>query len=70
MANFKIVFQGTFRSETHESELECFATSNNEIFISIKDSYEQHICLDVSTAIKLAKTIRTQINQIKEGLNE
>jgi len=71
MANFKTVFLGTENSETNLVEMQCFHNVNDEIFITIKDTSinhnynEQYICLDVSTAIKLAKTIRTHINLIK-----
>lgn len=42
----------------------------DEIWISIKypgDESGSAIVLDKSTAIKFAKTIRTEINKIKEG---
>ena len=67
MANYKIVFHGTERSKTNKTELECFVNTDGEIFISLEDNYPQHICLDVSTAIKLSKTLRTNIN-IAKGL--
>jgi hypothetical protein len=67
MANYKTVFLGT--GKTNDCELQCFALNNNEIFISLEDNYIQHICIDISTAIKLAKTLRTHINIAKEGNN-
>ena len=53
------------------SELECYANDYEEIFIEISDGElnPQYVCLDVSTAIKLAKTLRTEINKIKEVNN-
>jgi hypothetical protein len=72
MANYKTVFLGSEKSETTEKELQCYDNSINEIFISITntsiehDYNEQFISLDISTAIKLAKTLRTHINLIKE----
>jgi len=66
MANVKLVFYGTERSETNEAELECFINAYNEIFICVQDNYQQNICLDKSTAIKLAKTLRTEINKMEE----
>jgi len=66
MANIKLSFLGTERSETNQHELQCYANNFDEIFIKIEGDVVEHICLDVSTAIKLAKTIRTNINLIKE----
>ena len=72
MANYKTVFLGSEKSKTTEMELQCYDSSIDEIFISVKntsiehDYSEQFISLDISTAIKLAKTLRTQINLIKE----
>jgi hypothetical protein len=65
MSHYKITFFGTERSDTNDVELECFLNYNNEIFISINDNYPQFICLDKSTAIKLAKTLRTEINRME-----
>lgn len=61
MANVRLVFNGTQRSETQDSELEIFANNKNEIFISIEDNYPQHICLDRDTAIRLVKELKRQI---------
>ena len=69
MARVKLLFYGTKESKTDECELECFSLDNGEIFISLEDNYPQHICLDISTAIKLAKTLRTHINIAKEVSN-
>ena len=72
MANYKTVFLGSEKSETTDRELQCYDNTIGEIFISItntsieNDYNEQFISLDISTAIKLAKTLRTHINLIKE----
>ena len=68
MANIKLTFLGTKESETEDHSLQCFANTNNEIYISIdvEDYPPSFICLDVSTSIKLSKTLRTEINKIKE----
>lgn len=52
--------------------LECFVNHRNEIYISISDNEvdSQWVCLDVSTAIKLSKTLRTEINKAKEVCDE
>jgi hypothetical protein len=67
MSNYKIIFIGTERSETNEHELEAFATNNDEIYVCIDMGVEQYsyLCLDKSTAIKFAKTLRTEINKIQ-----
>ena len=66
MANVKLIFNGTIDTEDHE--LQTFLNTQNEIYISIDiDGLPTHwICLDKSTAIKFAKTLRTEINKIVE----
>lgn len=68
MANTKLIFYGCCES-TFDSELECFATNKNEIIVSIEmnDYPPSFITLDKSTAIKFAKTLRTEINKIQNG---
>lgn len=67
MANVKLTFLGTERSKTDQAELECFVSTNEEIVITLNDNYPQMICLDKSTAIRLAKTLRTEINKIESN---
>lgn len=70
MANIKLSFFGTDSSGSENTELQCFKSSDFEIVISINDTdcdhqfSKQFILLDKSTAIKLAKTLRTEINKI------
>jgi hypothetical protein len=52
-------------SQDRGSELECFLNKNNEITIKIESNGMEYVCLDKSTAIKLAKTLRTEINKIE-----
>ena len=68
MSNHKLIFYGTELSETQDHELECYINANMEIWISINTNLypNSFICLDKSTAIKLAKTLRTEINKIQE----
>lgn len=67
MANVRLKFFGTKRSETDENSLEVYATSNHEILIIIDDSVRANcLCLDIPTAIKLAKVLRQEINLIKQ----
>jgi hypothetical protein len=69
MAKVKILFQGTERSQTDETELEVFATVQNEIFISIQDqSYPGNfICLDKATAVRLVRELKKHIGFLMEG---
>jgi hypothetical protein len=71
MANIKMSFLGTKESETNEHYLQCYANSKNEIYIEIDINGHppSFICLDVSTAIKLHKVLRSEINKIKEVNN-
>tara|TARA_R110000764_G_scaffold72464_2_gene148605 strand:+ start:3694 stop:3894 length:201 start_codon:yes stop_codon:yes gene_type:complete len=66
MANIKLLFYGTESSQSEDTKLQCYVNDQDEIFIDIDDgsSYPQWLCLDKSTAIKLAKTLRTEINKI------
>ena len=67
MAKFKLTFYGTGKSETLDHEIECFHNTENDIFIKVGNSDScEFICLDKSTAIKFAKTLRTEINKITE----
>lgn len=68
MANTRLIFLGSERSETTEHELVCFHNTHDEIYIEIKVSsdYPSFIVLDKSTAIELANTLINSINLIKE----
>lgn len=72
MANVKLTFLGTEQSNTENQELQCYINYQNDIFISINngttsdDLMCQVVCLDKSTAIRLAKTLRTEINKIED----
>lgn len=72
MANVRLKFYGTKESETNEVNLECFATDAKDIYIEIDTpGYSpSFICLDIPTAIKLAKVLRNEINKAKEVGNE
>jgi len=73
MTNTKLIFLSTLDDYM---ELECFNNKINEITIRISDTDSEHqwsnqsISLDISTAIKLAKVLRTEINKAKEVDNE
>jgi len=73
MANVKLIFYGSEKSDTEKHELECFWNNHNEITISIINENEQFpslVSLDISTAIKFSKTLRTAINEAKEGSDD
>lgn len=71
MARTKIIFYGTEESQTNGNTATCYVNSDNQIYIEIDDPYfhplKACICFDKSTAIKFAKTLRTEINKIEEG---
>ena len=66
MANFSLKFHGTEESETECFSIECFCNDRDEITIMFESDEISCICLDKSTAIKFAKTLRTEINKIEE----
>lgn len=69
MANYRTVFIEADGYPT-KSELECSATTNGDIYLAIEDSgVVTSICLDISTAIKFSKTLRTEINKAKEVID-
>jgi len=71
MANIAITFYGTSESG-YQSNLVCFKNNDNEIYIKISDINNdefEFITLDKSTAIKLAKTLRTEINKMEDEAN-
>ena len=70
MSKVKLVFYSSDVSG-HNSQMVCHNNNNNEIFISLSDVdgdeyYSQYICLDIPTAIKFSKVLRTAINDAKE----
>ena len=73
MANTKLIFYGTEKSETNEHEVICYLNDKNEIYFELSIPYfeplKAFICFDKSTAIKLAKTLRTEINKIEEEVH-
>lgn len=72
MANVKLVFSGTERSQTEETTLEVYHTVYDEILIEIDDDvhHSKIICLDKQTAIRLHKELKKQISYFrKEGDN-
>lgn len=71
MGNYTITFYGTEESNTSDAKITCYLNKRDEIFIELNDNFGNppvHICLDKSTAIKFAKTLRTEINKIG-GIN-
>jgi len=69
MANLKIVFLGQENTHAEEHELICYLDEENRIYIELDMKDEDYspswIYLDKSTAIKLAKTLRTEINKME-----
>lgn len=73
MANVKLIFSGTTESETSETELQCFANVNNEIYISIstKEGFPelQSIALDKKTAIRFHRELKKQISFLESEVD-
>ena len=68
MANISLVFHS---SNDNDTKAECYHNNSNEITIEVYSDKEsmchcQFISLDKSTAIKFAKTLRTEINKIQD----
>lgn len=64
MANVKLVFYGTEKSETENVTIECFYNAGCEISIVISDGDyfpKRFIVLDKPTAIKFSRELRKQI---------
>jgi len=47
----------------------CNSTKEDIVIHTESDNQSITICLDIPTAIKFAKTLRTEINKAKEGGN-
>jgi hypothetical protein len=64
----ELVFHGSKKNRTTETQLRCFCNTNNEIFIGIQEyaSPEIWITLDKNTAIKFSKELRKQIALIEK----
>jgi len=71
MANIDLKFLCTFDSRDYiQTEMQHVEDDENLICIKIKDLDNScAVMLDKSTAIKFAKTLRTEINKIKEVNN-
>jgi len=62
MANVKLIFKGTLKSNTNDKELEVLRTLNNEIVIFLQnDNCVNHICLDKQTSVRLVRELKKQI---------
>lgn len=64
----ELIFYGSEKYETTETQLRCFCNTRNEIFIGIEEnaSPEIWITLDKQTAIKFSKELRKQIALIED----
>ncbi len=66
MSNHKILFFGAEGTDTDNHNLECYANYEGFMWIEInmEDLPPSYILLDKPTAIKFAKTLRTEINKM------
>lgn len=73
MANTKLLFLGSEKSETTEHSLVCYHNANNEIYINISmgnsDNDYAFICLDKQTAIKLHRELKKHISFLESEVH-
>lgn len=64
----ELIFYGSEKSQTNQTQLRCFCNTRQEIFIGIQEyaSPEIWIALDKKTAIKFSKELRKQIALIED----
>ncbi len=72
MANVKLIFKGS--DQFPNSNLECFLNSEDDIFINVYFDEDlvhetRFITLDIPTAVRLVKTLKTEIAKGKGGSN-
>lgn len=73
MENVTLIFKGSERSETNETELICEYNLLNEIEISLRDTGAKHdynfqcISINKQTAVRLVRELKKQIGFIKES---
>lgn len=73
MANVKLIFQGTEKSETTDHSLVAYSNINNEIYFCIEmpKCIPSFICLDKQTSIRLVRELKKQIGFLEsEVTNE
>jgi len=66
MANYILKFQDL---RDFQKTIEVYTNSQGRISIALDDDNLNIIDLDISTAIKFSKTLRTEINKAKEVQN-
>lgn len=70
MSNHRIIFYDESPQDNYKPVIETYLNSRNCITIRIEDEKNKDdfnvISLDKSTAIKFAKTLRTEINKIQD----
>jgi hypothetical protein len=70
MANFRLVFQGTQRSDTLNNDLEVYENAHNEVAIYLEsDGIINMICLDKDTAVKFCKELKRQISYLESEVS-
>lgn len=69
MANVKINFYGTEKSETMEHSLVAYSNTNNEIYIciDIPEFTEAFICIDKLTAVRLVRELKKEIGNLTDN---
>ena len=73
MANVKLKFYGTEKSETIEHSLVAYSNTNNEIYLCLDmpNWDPTFICFDKATAVALVRELKKQIGFLEsEVLND
>ena len=68
MANFEVIFKDNILFETLSSKIEVdLKRKEINIYFYVEKEIDSCFTMDKSTAIKFAKTLRTEINKITES---
>jgi hypothetical protein len=67
MANVKLLFYGTKETDTESCTVETYCSDSGALLIEITDvgHSSNYVCLDKQTAIKLVKTLKSEIAKMQ-----
>jgi len=71
MANVRLKFYGTEKSETEDHSLVAYTNLNKEMYLCLEmpNFEESFICLDKSTAIRLVRELKKQIGYMESEVD-
>lgn len=72
MANVRLKFYGTTKSETDEHSLTAYANIHKEIYLRLEMPHfeDAFICLDKLTAVALVRELKKQIGFIESEVSD